>query len=78
MQAPLDSSPEWARDRHTMERSYIGDVEAGRIPHGTDAFVGKLRREVVAHIDAEVEKCTKTHNADKIIDLTRVIACTNS
>lgn len=43
-----------------IERAYLAEqaVDEG-VEEGTDLFVENLRREVVAHIDAEVEKCNK-------------------
>ena len=46
-----------------MERAYLAEQEADvGIAEGQDLFVERLRKEVVSHIDAEVEKCKKLHS----------------
>jgi hypothetical protein len=50
-----------------IEAAYLAEqaVDEG-VADGTDAFVERLRCEVVCHIDGEVEKCKKLHKVNPI------------
>lgn len=50
--------------RRNNQRRQILDAA---VAEGTDAFVEKLRREVVYHIDVEIEKCKMLHSV-KIVE----------